>query len=60
MRLTALLEKEGFSWTKMASAAFTILMNGVTTTLLLALPNFAQPFVMEWDASTYGFSVVLI
>jgi hypothetical protein len=58
--LTALLRKEGFSWSTEAEAAFTALKTAVTTVPILALPNFDQPFVVECDASTHGFGAVLL
>jgi hypothetical protein len=57
--LTALL-KEGFIWTNVASSAFEELKTAITTTPILAMPDFRQPFVVECDASTHGFGAVLI
>lgn len=56
---TALL-KEGFCWIEAASTAITALKTVVTTAPVFALPNFAEPFIIECDASTYGFSAVLL
>lgn len=58
--LIALLKKEGFSWTEMAGATFIALKAAVTTTPILALPDFSQPSIVECDASTNGFGVVLL
>nr|CAB3502345.1 unnamed protein product [Digitaria exilis] len=49
--LTVLLRKEGFSWIDDAAAAFAALKTAITT---------APPFVVECDASTYGFGAVLL
>jgi hypothetical protein len=58
--LTALLKKEGFAWTEAASTAFSALKTAVTTAPVLALPDFAEPFIVECEASTYGFGAVLL
>ncbi|XP_066396097.1 uncharacterized mitochondrial protein AtMg00860-like [Miscanthus floridulus] len=58
--LIALLKKEGFSWTETTRATFNALKAAVTTTPILALPDFSQPSIMECDASTNGFEVVLL
>jgi hypothetical protein len=51
--LTALLKKDGFSWTDTAAAAFSLAP-------VLAMPDFAMVFVMECNASTFGFGAVLV
>jgi hypothetical protein len=58
--LTALLKKDGFTWTEDAAAAFAALKRAVTSAPVLALPDFARPFTVECDASTYGFGAVLL
>jgi hypothetical protein len=58
--LTALLRKEGFSWSAEGEAAFTALKTAVTTAPVLTVPDFGQPFVVECDASTHVFGAVLI
>jgi hypothetical protein len=57
--LTALL-KEGFTWNDDVAAAFSALKGAVTSAPVLALPDFTKPFVVECDASTYGFDTVLV
>lgn len=57
--LTALLKKDGFSWDDRAATAFAALKAAVTSTLVLAMTDFAKTFVVECDASSHGFSVVL-
>jgi hypothetical protein len=57
--LTALL-KEGFTWIEAASTTFAALKTAVTTAPVLALPDFVEPFIVECDASTYGFGTVLL
>jgi hypothetical protein len=58
--LTVLLHKDGFSWSPEAAAAFTTLKTAVTTAPVLALPDFTQSFIVECDASMYGFEAVLL
>jgi hypothetical protein len=43
-----------------ASTAFSALKTAVTTALVLALPDFTEPFIVERDASTYGFRAILL
>jgi hypothetical protein len=40
--------------------AFDALKKVVISTLVLAMPDFAKNFIMECDASSHGFHVVLI
>lgn len=58
--LTVLLRKDEFSWTDEAAVTFDALKTAVTTAPVLALPDFALPFVVECDALTYGFGAVLL
>ncbi|XP_066373676.1 uncharacterized mitochondrial protein AtMg00860-like [Miscanthus floridulus] len=58
--LTALLKKEGFSWTDAAAVGFDVLKAAVTLAPILAMPDFTKDFVVECDASSHGFGAVLI
>jgi hypothetical protein len=58
--LTALLKKEGFTYNDDAAAAFSALKGAMTSAPVLALSDFAKPFVVECGASTYGFGAVLV
>ncbi|XP_059456434.1 uncharacterized protein LOC132186472 [Corylus avellana] len=58
--LTAMLKKNAFTWNEVAKEAFQSLKTAVTHAPVLALPNFAQPFVIECDASGVGIGAVLM
>jgi hypothetical protein len=51
MPLHDLLKKDNFHWGPEHTAAFTALKQKMTTTPVLALPNFTLPFILETDAS---------
>lgn len=57
--LTDLLKKESFKWFVQAQDAFEAFKLAVTSTPVLALPNFDLPFELETDASGVGIGVVL-
>ena len=58
--LTDLTKKGAFSWSEEAQAAFEKLKEITSSCLVLALPEFTQPFVLECDASREGIRAVLI
>lgn len=58
--LTKLLQKDQFSWTEEASTTFQNLKQAMSSTLILALPDFSQPFVVETDASSKGIGALLM
>jgi hypothetical protein len=57
--LTSLLRKGQFCWNDDAEAAFEALKTAMTSTPTLAMPNFAEVFVIESDASGDGIGAVL-
>lgn len=55
-----LLKKGNFAWNLIAEEPFNSLKEAMTTTLVVALPNFSQPFVIESNASCTGIDAVLM
>ncbi|XP_055960653.1 transposon Tf2-1 polyprotein [Mercurialis annua] len=57
--LTNMLRKNSFVWNRESLAAFDHLKRAMTTTPVLALPDFQQDFLVECDASEFGMGAVL-
>ena len=58
--LNKLLQKESrFEWTPTHQAAFEHLRDSLTDDVLLAYPNFDEPFIVATDASNIGIGGVL-
>ncbi|GAA0168268.1 hypothetical protein LIER_40529 [Lithospermum erythrorhizon] len=58
--LTNLLKKDSFLWTDEATKSFEALRVAMSSTPVLALPDFNLPFVVETDASSQGYEAVLM
>ncbi|GKB98805.1 reverse transcriptase [Tanacetum coccineum] len=57
--LTALLKKNTFQWPEQATQSFQALKTTMVQALVLKLPNFDEPFVVETDASGIRIRAVL-
>lgn len=51
--------KDGFQWSSAATKAFEMLKGKMSSTPVLALTDFEQPFEIETDAASYGIGAVL-
>lgn len=58
--MTTLLRKDQFGWNPNAQQAFNLLKQLMTSTPVLATPDFTVPFVVESDASAQAMGAVLI
>lgn len=57
--LTNMLKKGNFLQTNESASAFEQLKKAISSTLVLTMPDFSQPFSIECDASGKGIGVVL-
>ena len=58
--LTNLIKKDSFKWNVGADFSFQHLKAFIMNPLVLALPDFSKPFVIECDASGVGIDAVLM
>ena len=58
--LSNLLKKNAFQWSEEAKKCFEALKGIMSSTPVLATPEFSKPFVIECDASGYGLGAVLM
>ena len=58
--MTDLTKKGSFQWVEKAQLTFDKLKEAMSTCLVLALPDFTQPFILECDATGEGIGVVLM
>jgi hypothetical protein len=58
--LTDLTKKGTFKWSEEAQLTFEKMKKVMSTCLVLSLPDFSQPFILECDALGLGIGVVLM
>jgi len=54
------MRKGAFSWSDIAQRAFDRLKEVMSSCPVLALPDFTQPFILEYDASGEGIGAILM
>ena len=57
--LTDLLKKDAFKWSEEAQLSFEDLKNALCVALVLACPDFTNPFTVETNASGKGLGAIL-
>jgi hypothetical protein len=58
--LTNLLKKNSFHWNEESEKCFRNLKESMSTTTVLATPDFSKPFIIECDASSFGIRAVMM
>ena len=58
--ITNILKKNSFQWNLEAQKCFKNLKNIVSTTLVLATPNFSKSFIIECDMLGFGIGAILM